>query len=406
MTKKAYIKTYGCQMNVYDSQRMSDVLASMGYSPSPGPEEADLVILNTCHIREKAAEKVYSEIGSLRRLKKTRAGAGLDTIVAIAGCVAQAEGEEMLRRAPAVDLVIGPQIYHRLPELVTRFVRDQRADCRDGVSLEDKFDRLAQPAPHVTRARGVTAFLTCRKGATSSAPSAWFLIRAAQRFRVQLRRSKRRHARLPKRACARSPCSARTSTPIMVGGPDGEIWSLARLARQARRYRGIERLRFTTSHPRDMSEDLIAAFRHNAKLMPYLHLPVQSGSDRILKAMNRRHRVRDYLRLIERIRSSRSDIAVSGDFIVGFPGETEEDFAATLELVRKVEYASAFSFKYSPRPGTPAAEMAFQIDDASRLSGCRSCRTCFIASGMLSMPLVLAVEWTFWSRRPGATMAS
>jgi tRNA-2-methylthio-N6-dimethylallyladenosine synthase len=364
MTKKAYIKTYGCQMNVYDSQRMSDVLASMGYSPSPGPEEADLVILNTCHIREKAAEKVYSEIGSLRRLKKTRAGAGLDTIVAIAGCVAQAEGEEVLRRAPAVDLVIGPQIYHRLPELVTRFVRDREPIVATEFPSEDKFDRLAQPAPHVTRARGVTAFLTVQEGCDKFCT---FCVVPYTRGAEVSRPVAQIEAE------ARSLAEAGVREITLLGqnvnayhgrGPDGEIWSLARLLARLAGLGGIERLRFTTSHPRDMSEDLIAAFRHNAKLMPYLHLPVQSGSDRILKAMNRRHRVRDYLRLIERIRSSRSDIAVSGDFIVGFPGETEDDFAATLELVRKVEYASAFSFKYSPRPGTPAAEMAFQIDDA------------------------------------------
>jgi tRNA-2-methylthio-N6-dimethylallyladenosine synthase len=361
--KKAYIKTYGCQMNVYDSQRMADALAPMGYAPSAEPDDADLVILNTCHIREKAAEKVYSEIGKLRRLKSRRADAGQDMVVAVTGCVAQAEGEEILRRAPAVDLVVGPQIYHRLPEFVERVLRDRTPLVATEFPPEDKFDHLAAPSREVTRARGVAAFLTVQEGCDKFCT--FCVVPYTRGAEVS-----RPVAQVEAEARALAEVGVREVTLLGQNvnayhglGPDGEIWSLARLLDRLAQIGGIERLRFTTSHPRDMNADLISAFGENEKLMPYLHLPVQSGSDRILKAMNRGHATKDYLKLIERVRGSRSDIAISGDFIVGFPGETDQDFADTLDVVREVEYASAFSFKYSPRPGTPAATMALQVDD-------------------------------------------
>jgi tRNA-2-methylthio-N6-dimethylallyladenosine synthase len=366
MTRKAYIKTYGCQMNVYDSQRMADALAPMGYTLSSMPGEADLVILNTCHIREKAAEKVYSEIGKLRRLKSSRAREGRDLIVAVSGCVAQAEGEEILRRAPAVDLVIGPQVYHRLPELLTRFMRTGQPIIATDFPSEDKFDHLAAPSRDATRARGVAAFLTIQEGCDKFCT---FCVvpytRGAEASRPV--------AKVVSEARSLAEAGVRELTLLGQNvnayrgeGLDGEYWPLARLLDALAGIDGIERLRFTTSHPRDMSADLIRAFGENGKLMPYLHLPVQSGSDRILKAMNRGHHGDDYLRLIAQIRASRPDIAISGDFIVGFPGETEKDFADTLALVREVEYASAFSFKYSPRPGTPAAAMALQVEDETK----------------------------------------
>ena len=361
--KKAYIKTYGCQMNVYDSQRMADALAPLGYVLSSAPENADLVILNTCHIREKAAEKVYSEIGKLRRLKSRRRSESRDMIVAVAGCVAQAEGEEILKRAPVVDLVIGPQIYHRLPELLMRVARARQPIVATEFPPEDKFEHIEAPSRETIRARGVSAFLTVQEGCDRFCT---FCVvpytRGAEVSRPVLQVEREARALAEAGVCELTLLGQNVNA-YHGQGPGGETWPLARLLDRLAVIDGVERLRFTTSHPRDMSTDLIRAFGENPKLMPYLHLPVQSGSDRILKAMNRGHRVRDYLRIIERVRAARSDIAISGDFIVGFPGETEQDFACTLDLVREVEYASAFSFKYSPRPGTPAAEMALQVGD-------------------------------------------
>jgi tRNA-2-methylthio-N6-dimethylallyladenosine synthase len=347
MTRKAFIKSYGCQMNVYDAERMAELLAGQGYAPAATAEEADLVLLNTCHIREKAAEKVYSDLGRLRPLKAARP----ELKIGVAGCVAQAEGNEILARAPLVDLVVGPQSYHRLPELLDRVARGERP-VETEFPPEDKFDRITTPrAP-----RGPVAFLTVQegcdkfcsfcvvpytRGAEVSRPAARLLAEA----RELVARGVREIALLGQNVNA-----------YRGEGPDGRVWSLARLLNEMARIEGLERLRYTTSHPNDMAEDLIAAHGQNPKLMPYLHLPVQSGSDRVLKAMNRKHTAADYLRLIDRLRAARPDIALSSDFIVGFPGETEADFAATLDLIRAVGFASAYSFKYSPRPGTPAAE--------------------------------------------------
>jgi tRNA-2-methylthio-N6-dimethylallyladenosine synthase len=363
MSRKAYIKTYGCQMNVYDGQRMADSLERLGYVQSAVPHDADLVVLNSCHIREKAAEKGYSALGKLRRLKEARQRTGGELIVAVAGCVAQAEGEEIVRRSPVVDIVIGPQTYHRLPEHVEELHRERKTIVATDFPAEDKFDFLARPSRESTRARGVAAFLTVQEGCDKFCT---FCVVPYTRGAEQSRPA----AKIIAEAQALAAAGVREITLLGQNvnayhgaGMDGEVSSLAGLLDALAEIDGIERLRFTTSHPRDMSDDLITAFRDNPKLMPYLHLPIQSGSDRILKAMNRGHKARDYLDLVDRIRRSRPDIAISGDFIVGFPGETELDFQSTLSIVGEVGYASAFSFKYSPRPGTPAAELDSQVDD-------------------------------------------
>ena len=357
--KKVFVKTYGCQMNVYDSERMRDVLAPLGYAETPSPEEADLVILNTCHIREKAAEKVYSELGKIRKMKKARADQGAEMLIAVAGCVAQAEGEEIVRRAPAVDMVFGPQTYHRLPELLARKRAGETSIVETEFPAEDKFEGLhAQAMPK----RGVAAFLTVQEGCDKFCT---FCVVPYTRGAEFSRPAGQVLAE------ARKLASQGVRELTLLGQNvnayhGGDALGLAGLVAELSRIEGIERLRYTTSHPRDMTEDLIAAHAENPKLMPYLHLPVQSGSDTVLKAMNRGHTADHYLRLVEKIRGARPDIAMSGDFIVGFPGETEKDFESTLALVREVNYASAFSFKYSPRPGTPAAGHDRQLSEAEK----------------------------------------
>jgi tRNA-2-methylthio-N6-dimethylallyladenosine synthase len=356
-TKRVFIKSYGCQMNVYDSERMADILAPLGYSQTEAPDGADLVVLNTCHIREKAAEKVYSELGRIRALKRERAAAGESMTVVVAGCVAQAEGEEIIRRAPTVDLVVGPQSYHRLPELIARAHRQRGERIAADFTPEAKFDAL--PA---RRADDVTAFLTVQEGCDKFCT---FCVVPYTRGAEYSRPAKAIEAE----ARALVERGVREITVLgqnvnAYGDADGV--SLAALIRCVARIPGLARIRYTTSHPRDMNDDLIAAHGEVEALMPYLHLPVQSGSDRVLTAMNRGHRADAYVRLIERVRAARPDIAISGDFIVGFPGEREADFAATLALVAEIGYASAFSFKYSRRPGTPGAAMAGQVDEAEK----------------------------------------
>jgi len=378
--KRLFIKTYGCQMNVYDSARMADVLAPLGYVPVDSPRGADMVILNTCHIREKASEKVFSELGRLRAFKQERAEAGGDMLVAVAGCVAQAEGEEILRRAPQVDMVFGPQTYHRLPELVARAVRGaakRAGDGREGggrgvldidFPVESKFDHL----PEEAEAPGAAAFLSVQEGCDK------FCAFCVVPYTRGAEYSRPAEAVL---AEARRLAAAGVREITLLGqnvnayhgeASNGGTWGLGRLIRALAEIDGIERLRYTTSHPSDMDDDLIAAHGEVAKLMPYLHLPVQSGSDRILAAMNRRHTAADYLKLIERLRQACPDLALSSDFIVGFPGESDADFAATLALVNQVGFAQAYTFKYSPRPGTPAAVEESQLCEdvkAERLAG-------------------------------------
>ncbi len=341
--KKLFIKTYGCQMNVYDSERMAAALVPQGYVRAEDAAEADLILLNTCHIREKAAEKVYSDLGRLKPLKVARP----DLRIGVAGCVAQAEGAEMLRRAPLIDLVVGPQAYHRLPGMLAEVAAGSRP-VETAFPTEDKFDHLPQTG---TTRRAPTAFLTVQEGCDKFCA---FCV-------VPYTRGAEMSRPAPKIVEEAEALVARGVVEITLLGQnvnayrDGGGVRLAALIGRLARIEGLVRIRYTTSHPNDMGGDLIAAHAEVPALMPYLHLPVQSGSDRVLKAMNRRHRAEDYLRLIERVRAARPDIALSGDFIVGFPGETEEDFAQTLALVADLRYAQAYSFMYSSRPGTPAA---------------------------------------------------
>lgn len=369
--KRVFIRTYGCQMNVYDSDRMADVLRPLGYALADTPEQADLVVLNTCHIREHASEKVYSELGRLRDTKAERRAAGGDLTIAVAGCVAQAEGEEIARRQPAVDIVVGPQAYHRLPELLAEAER-KSAILRAGKRLpgagvldtefpaESKFDHL--PSPQGVRAG--SAFLSIQEGCDK------FCTFCVVPYTRGAEYSRPVSAVL---AEARQLVAAGAIELTLLGqnvnayhgeAPDGATWSLARLIRELAEIEGVARLRYTTSHPRDMDDDLIRAHGEVPQLMPYLHLPVQSGSDRILEAMNRRHGRALFLDIVDRLRSVRPDLALSSDFIVGFPGESDADFDDTMRLIDQVGFASAFSFKYSRRPGTPGATLQDQVPES------------------------------------------
>jgi tRNA-2-methylthio-N6-dimethylallyladenosine synthase len=363
-SRKLYVKSFGCQMNVYDSQRMADTLAPEGYVETGSAEDADLIILNTCHIREKAAEKVYSELGRMRRLKVAGKAEGRDVRIAVAGCVAQAEGEEIIRRAPAVDLVVGSQNYHRLPDLLARAARDGKAVDTE-FPPDDKFDHLAAPSAAATRARGVAAFVTVQEGCDKFCTFCVVPYTRGAEISRPVQKIVDEAARLVDAGVCEITLIGQNVNAYHGEGPDGRTWPLARLLERLAEA-GIERLRYTTSHPRDMSGDLIAAHRDLPALMPQLHLPIQSGSDRILEAMNRRHTRADYLALVARLFEARPDLALTSDFIVGFPGETEADFAETLSLVDEIGFSGAFSFKYSPRPGTPGAEMDNQVDEAAK----------------------------------------
>lgn len=361
--KKVFIKTYGCQMNVYDSARMADVLAPVGYAETQSPDDADLVILNTCHIREKAAEKVYSELGRLRALKEAKEKAGGSLTIGVAGCVAQAEGEEMVRRAPVVDLVFGPQSYHRLPELLKRADNGARGIVETEFPVEDKFDALPAPEKKKTIARGRSAFLTVQEGCDKFCAFCVVPYTRGSEFSRPINRLLDEARALVAGGVREVTLLGQNVNAYHGAGPDETDWSLAQLIRALAKIKGLDRLRYTTSHPRDMDDALIAAHGEIDTLMPYLHLPIQSGSDRVLAAMNRQHDVQTYVRLIERIRKARPDIALSSDFIVGFPGETDRDFEDTLALVDEIGYAQAYSFKYSPRPGTPAAGDQVQVPE-------------------------------------------
>ncbi|MGE0767265.1 MAG: tRNA (N6-isopentenyl adenosine(37)-C2)-methylthiotransferase MiaB [Hyphomicrobiaceae bacterium] len=362
--RRVHVKTFGCQMNVYDSERMSEALGAEGYSASDSAEDADLVILNTCHIREKAAEKVYSELGRIRAIKLRRAREGRETMVAVAGCVAQAEGAEIVRRAPIVDLVIGPQSYHRLSGLISRVRLGERGIVETEFPEEDKFDHL--PARIPTMRRQPSAFLTVQEGCdkfctfcvvpyTRGAETSRPVTRLVDEVQQLVRQGVRDVTLLGQNVNA-----------YHGDGPDGASWSLARLIRRLAEIEGLERMRYTTSHPRDMTDELIDVHADEAKLMPYLHLPFQAGADRILAAMNRKHTAAEYLTIVRRLRQARPDLALSTDIIVGFPGETEAEFAETLDIVRTVGFAQAFSFKYSPRPGTPASTMDGQVPEPEK----------------------------------------
>jgi tRNA-2-methylthio-N6-dimethylallyladenosine synthase len=358
--KTLFIQTYGCQMNVYDSERMADVLRPLGYASVNKPDQADLVVLNTCHIREKATDKVYSEIGRLKMLKDAKIADGGRMTIAIAGCVAQAEGEEIMRRAPTVDLVVGPQAYHKLPELIARSARAVGERLETNFEAVEKFDAL----PNTRAPDGPSAFLSIQEGCdkfctfcvvpyTRGAEFSRAVDPIIEEARGLARQGVREIVLLGQNVNA-----YHGKGPVREGGGD---WSLAKLSAHIAKIGGIERIRYTTSHPSDMSEDLIEAHASVPELMPYLHLPVQSGSNKILKAMNRKHTAESYLDTLSAMRKARPDIALASDFIVGFPGETESDFEDTMELVRAVGYAGAYTFKYSRRPGTPASEMARQV---------------------------------------------
>jgi tRNA-2-methylthio-N6-dimethylallyladenosine synthase len=359
-TRKVHIKSFGCQMNVYDSHRMADTLAPAGYAETAEAADADLVILNTCHIREKAAEKVYSEIGRIRVLKEEAASRGRSMTIAVAGCVAQAEGAEIIRRAGSVDLVVGSQNYHRLPDLIARVQAGERVVDTE-FPVDDKFDALAAPRREAIAARGISAFVTVQEGCDKFCT---FCVVPYTRGIEVSRPVEKIAAEVDRLADA----GVREVTLIgqnvnAYHGLDatGRPAALGQLLRRLVRVPGIVRLRYMTSHPRDMDDDLIAAHGDLPELMPYVHLPVQSGSDRILAAMNRRHTRQDYLEVIARLHAARSDLAFTSDFIVGFPGESEDDFRATLSLAEEVGFATAYTFMYSPRPGTPAAEMPGQV---------------------------------------------
>ena len=357
--KKVYVKTFGCQMNVYDSERMTELIDPLGYSETSDITDADLVILNTCHIREKAVEKVYSDLGRIRQVKDERRAAGKETLVAVAGCVAQAEGAEIARRAPVVDLVVGPQSYQALPELLARAKATGRSVVETIFPDRDKFSQL----PLTRSAKSTTAFLTVQEGCDKFCTFCVVPYTRGMEYSRSVADLTREAEKLAAQGVRELTLLGQNVNAYHGDGPDGTPWSLAKLLRQLARIEGIERLRYTTSHPRDMTADLIAAHGDLEKLMPFLHLPVQSGADRILAAMNRKHTADDYRRVIGQILAARPDIAISTDFIVGFPGESEEEFAQTLDLVDEIGFAQAFTFKYSPRPGTPAAKLGDQVPE-------------------------------------------
>ncbi len=351
VTRKFHIKTYGCQMNVYDSQRMADILIPLGYEAASGPEEADLVILNTCHIREKAEEKVYSDLGRLRALQEER---GERKVIAVGGCVGQAEGEEIMRRAPYVDLVFGPQSYHHLPDMLARHARDQGKIVELDFAPEPKFDALPLPAP-LPAGGGPSAFLSIQEGCDKFCTFCVVPYTRGKEYARPASAILREAEALVANGAVEITLLGQNVNAWRAEGTDGQEWNFARLLRRIGEIQGLRRLRYTTSHPRDMDDDLIELHGESEVLMPFLHLPVQSGSDRVLARMNRKHKAADYLLIIEKLRAKRPDMAFSSDFIVGFPGETDLDFAATLRLIETVGYAQCYSFKYSPRPGTPAA---------------------------------------------------
>ncbi len=399
--KKLFIKTYGCQMNVYDSARMTDVLAPLGYETAEEPDGADLVILNTCHIREKAAEKVFSDLGRLRPLKDAKTETGETMLIAVAGCVAQAEGDALVARAPFVDMVFGPQTTHRLPELVARAHRESGAVLDTDFPVDTKFDHLPPP-----RADGPTAFLSVQEGCDKFCTFCVVPYTRGAEYSRPVKAVLEEARGLVADGVREITLLGQNVNAYHGDAPEGSTtWGLARLIRELADLDGLDRIRYTTSHPRDMDDDLIDAHATVPALMPYLHLPVQSGSNRILETMNRGHTRDTYYRIIDKLRAGRPDLALSSDFIVGFPGERDADFADTMRLIEDIEFAQAFSFKYSARPGTPAADHQEQIAEdvkSARLSAVQSLlntqQTAFNASCVgKTMPVLL----TGPGRHPG-----
>lgn len=387
-------------MNVYDSGRMADVLAPLGYGPALGPEDADMVILNTCHIRDRAAEKVFSELGRLRVIKQARAASGQGTILAVAGCVAQAEGAEILARAPYVDLVLGPQTYHRLPEMVARVARAGGTVIDTDFSVVPKFDSLPAHGK-----QGVSAFLTIQEGCDKFCSFCVVPYTRGSEFSRPASKVLAEARDLLAQGAREITLLGQNVNAWHGEAPGGGIWSFGRLIRALAELPELVRIRYTTSHPRDMGEDLITAHRDVPQLMPFVHLPVQSGSDRVLAAMNRQHTADGYRRLVDRLRAARPDLALSSDFIVGHPGETEADFAATLGLVRDIGFAQAYSFKYSRRPGTPAASAPGQVTEEVAYARLQTLlallREQQAAFNVTSEGQVMLVLFTGRGRRPG-----
>ncbi len=356
--KKLYIKTWGCQMNVYDSKRMADILSPLGYQETETPDDADMMILNTCHIREKATDKVFSELGRLRVHKNKKEEQGKKMLVAVAGCVAQAEGDFILERAPYVDMVFGPQTYHELPEMVLKANGNERVINTD-FPAESKFDSL----PQDNNSQGVSAFLSIQEGCDKFCTFCVVPYTRGAEYSRSVGEIIDEAKRMVDNGTKEITLLGQNVNAFHGDGPDGKTWTLGRLIREVAKINGLERIRYTTSHPRDMDEDLIETHGEVDKLMPFLHLPVQSGSDKILKAMNRKHTANLYRDVIEKLRKARPDIAFSSDYIIGFPGETDQDFEDTMQLARDIEYVSCYSFKYSARPGTPAANMQNLVHD-------------------------------------------
>jgi len=354
--KKLFIKTWGCQMNVYDSNRMVDILSSLGYKPVDVPDDADMMILNTCHIREKATDKVFSELGRLRPHKDAKEAKGEKMLIAVAGCVAQAEGDFIMERAPYVDMVFGPQTYHELPEMVLKAAGDDRVVNTEFPTIS-KFDHL----PNQHTIEGASAYLSIQEGCDKFCTFCVVPYTRGSEYSRSAQEVIDEAHRLVEQGALEIILLGQNVNAYHGTGPDGKTWSLADLIHAISEIEGVERIRYSTSHPRDMDDDLIDAHGSIQKLMPFLHLPVQSGSDRILKAMNRKHNADLYRDIIARLRKARPDIAFSSDFIIGFPGETEQDFEDTMQLARDTVYASCYSFKYSARPGTPAANIQAAI---------------------------------------------
>ena len=364
MKKKLYIKTYGCQMNVYDTERMVDVMAPEGYEEIDTPDDADLVVLNTCHIREKAAEKVYSDIGRIRKMKNNKQKSGEDMVLAVGGCVAQAEGAEIMKRAPVVDMVFGPQTYHNLPKMVEKSTalkkKGEKSRILDtGLAVDEKFDQLSKKdVKHKP-----TAFLTIQEGCDKFCTYCVVPYTRGSEFSRTIEDVMKDAHKLADAGVVEVTLLGQNVNAYHGVSASGDEWGLPELITELAKIEGFERIRYTTSHPHDMTDELVRVHGDVKECMPYLHLPVQAGSDKILKAMNRSHNTASYKKVIADLRKIKPDLALSGDFIVGFPGETDEDFEQTMQLVREVTYAQAYSFKFSPRPGTPAASMDGQVEE-------------------------------------------
>ena len=357
--KKLHIKTYGCQMNVFDSDRMEDLMVAVGYETTPTPEGADMVIINTCHIREKASEKLFSDLGRLRPFKDKKREDGSEMIVAVAGCVAQAEGAEIFRRSQVVDIIVGPESYQTLPDLVGKVMRDKKKQINLEFTPNDKFDLL----PQSKAGTGASAFITVQEGCDKFCTFCVVPYTRGTEYSREVNKIYEDALRLADKGVKEVYFLGQNVNAYHGNGEDGVASSLAKLIEKVATIPQIERIRYTTSHPRDMSEDLIVAHRDIPKLMPFLHLPIQSGANNVLKGMNRKHTRQDYFKIIEKIRAARPDLGLSSDFIVGFPGETDQDFEDTMDLVKQIGFTQCYSFKYSQRPGTPAADAKIQVEE-------------------------------------------